>query len=182
MGECLTETFEGQQLMLTQGFQQVDPSGSIQGIVTYDNNSSTPIDSAVVELYNGQQLIRQAVTGNNGLFVMQSVPPGNYLLTASCSLPWGGGNAVDALHILRHFSVISLLSGLRLLAADVNEDDNINAIDALQVMRRFVQLIDSFPKGDWLFQQQEIILLPGHNQVLNLRGICTGDVDGSYIP
>ncbi|MCX6271700.1 MAG: hypothetical protein NTU44_10860 [Bacteroidetes bacterium] len=49
-------------------------------------------------------------------------------------------------------------------------------------MRRFVGLITSFPVGDWIFEDPLITLLPSGNGVFTLKGICTGDVNGTNNP
>ncbi|HRY33051.1 MAG TPA: dockerin type I repeat-containing protein, partial [Bacteroidales bacterium] len=94
----------------------------------------------------------------------------------------GGINSIDALLILQHFTGLQYLSGLRLLAADVNTSNYVNASDALLVQRHFVELITTFPAGDWIFDEPAFSIGPEDILLINLYGLCFGDVNGSFSP
>jgi hypothetical protein len=66
------------------------------------------------------------------------------------------------------------------LCADVNIDKKINPVDALLVNRRFVKAISSFKAGDWIFQTFEVIIADENDVFQNIKGICFGDVNGSF--
>ncbi len=105
---------------------------------------------------------------------------GTYALTATTDHPWGGVNATDALLILKHFTGMSVLSGLPLQAADVNADQYVNSVDALMVMKRFTGMISAFAAGDWLFEPKAVNVNSLNSAIIKLRGICLGDVNASY--
>ena len=69
---------------------------------------------------------------------------------------------------------------LKKKAADVNKDGNIDPFDALLVNRRYIKAIYSFKAVDW--QTINNVVVQGRNANENIKVICTGDVDGSYIP
>jgi len=64
--------------------------------------------------------------------------------------------------------------------ADDNADFAVNATDALWVKLRTVGMVNSYPAGDWKFTDTTFTLAGTAN--INLQGLCTGDVNGSYIP
>lgn len=156
---------------------------SISGKITYDDTLNPHQVLRDVELYlttaNGKPE-DSTLTDQNGDYQINYISPGNYYLQSNSSKAWGGGNSTDALMIMQHFVNMYNLSGLKLKAADVDGSGYINAMDALYVAQRFVLLINSFPAGDWIFESDSITI--NNNSVIrNLKGICTGDVDGSYI-
>ena len=50
----------------------------------------------------------------------------------------------DALAVLKHAAKITELDELQKMAADVVADENINAQDALQILKKAAHIIDSF--------------------------------------
>jgi hypothetical protein len=157
------------------------PSGRITGFVRYDNTSQTPMTNTTVRLLQNQQIIEIQTTNASGAFTFSQVANGNYTLGFATSKPWGGITATDALLTARHASLVSLLSGIRLKAADVNNSNSVNTTDALQISRRQTSVISSFTAGDWAFEQIPITVLNDTQQVV-ARALCVGDVNGSNTP
>ncbi len=157
------------------------PEGSVSGQLVYDNVDQTPLPESPVYLIVENTIIQQTNTDSQGNFTLTSLPPGDYILTAGTSAGFGGVNSVDALLIMKHFVGLETLTGLRLQAANLNQDGSVNSIDALMAMKRFVGMITSFPAGDWIFEGYTIAV-QNTTIVQNLKGICSGDVNGSYIP
>ncbi len=154
----------------------------VEGYVTYDNPLQSPINNAMVYLKQGSDTVMTTITGLNGYFLFEDAPAGTLSLAAASNKPWGGVNATDALLILKHFVSISSLSGIRKKAADVDNTGTINSVDALATQRRYVGMITSFQAGDWAFEKPSVIVngLGVVNQ--NIKGLCYGDVNGSYNP
>jgi len=157
------------------------PAGRITGIVRYDNTAQTPMTNTVVRLLQNQQIIETQTTNANGAFTFSQVANGSYTLGFTTSKPWGGITATDALLTARHASLVSLLSGIRLKAADVNNSNSVNTTDALQISRRQTSVIASFTAGDWAFEQLNINVLNDTQQVV-VKALCVGDVNGSNTP
>jgi hypothetical protein len=85
--------------------------------------------------------------------------------------------------VLKHFTGVSTLSGLKLLAADANGNGNINSIDALLIQRFFVGYISQFSAGNWIFEETNIQITAAGEQVTrNIKGICRGDSNGDFLP
>jgi hypothetical protein len=74
------------------------------------------------------------------------------------------------------------LNTLQHKAGDVDMNDNINAVDALLIAKRFVGLIGSFSIPDWSFENPVVSLTGSVNLNVMIKGLCSGDVNCSYIP
>ncbi len=182
IGEPVTETFSTQGIILTNGFQQPSDKLRISGLLTYDNNVSTGMANSTVSIHTLAGIeVAAAATNPGGYYSLNNVPNGTYRTEAQTTIPWGGSNAADAMEALKHFVGSTSLSGLRFTAANVDANTYINAADALLILKRFVQLIPSFNAGDWTFDKDTIIV-EGSSLVHSFKGICIGDVNGSYIP
>ncbi|MCX6271120.1 MAG: carboxypeptidase regulatory-like domain-containing protein [Bacteroidetes bacterium] len=157
---------------------------TITGTVTYGNTANTPMTNTTVQLFNQSNvLVKSAVTDANGQYVINGVQAGNYTLTATCTKATGGINAVDALSILKHFVGMITLTGIHLKAADVSGGiPVVNSLDALMVQKRFVGLITTFPVGDWVFEVKPVAVTDVTTYTVDLKALCTGDVNGSFIP
>ncbi len=82
--------------------------------------------------------------------------------------------------IMSHFGGSYILTGLRRQAGDIDGSNFVSTLDALYVMQRFVLMLNSFPAGDWVFEN-DTITINGANVVHNFKGLCVGDVNASYI-
>ena len=156
---------------------------TVSGKLTYFNNSSTPLKNCMVYLMNGNDTIGMYTTGTTGEYFFANVQPGTYHVKVKCNIMFGGsGGATDALMILRHFvGLPPLLTGLKLAAADVDASGYAGVADALMIERRFVGQINSFPSGNWIFENPAIQVL-NTDIIQDIKGLCFGDVNGSYIP
>jgi hypothetical protein len=157
------------------------PEGRVEGNLVYDNAGQTPLPNSPVYLILDNAIVQQTTTDLNGNYAFPAVPGGNYIITAGTSLPFGGVNSVDALLIMKYFVGLEQLSGLRLQAANLNQDGSVNSIDALLAMKRFVGLISTFPISDWLFEGYPVSV-QSSGIVQNIKALCAGDVNGSYVP
>lgn len=122
-----------------------------------------------------------ALTDSYGTFIFPELSPGHYQIQPQITQAWGGVNATDCMLILKHFVNMDTLTGTAWKAADVSGDSQINSIDALLSARRFTGSISAFPAGDWVAEPLEIELnesLYG----LEIKTLCFGDVNASYIP
>jgi hypothetical protein len=121
-------------------------------------------------------------TGDPGYYAFTNVPAGNYRLESSFNGTWGGNNATDALLIQLEAGATpgTYLNGLFRVVADVNASLTVTALDALYVKLRTVGSINSYPAGDWAFEQP-LVTVPVVGAV-DFAGLCEGDVNGSYIP
>jgi len=154
---------------------------SLSGALKYDNTALSPMIGVTLRLVDGQgQAVANVVTDALGNFNLSNIPSGTYTLDWLNPLAWGGVGANDALLINRAFSSLTVLTGVKLKAADVNLSQSINSSDALQVSRRFAGLISTFSAGNWVYSQASVTLSPGHNTI-TINALCTGDVNASRV-
>ncbi len=184
-GSCLYTDMNGSSLpsVFQDGNIVVTATGySVSGSVVYDNLYQTPLpQTEVVLVQNGVPVI-QTVTDASGQFVLTGITQGTYTLQFHSTKPTGGFNAVDALQVLKHFTGMSPLSTLGTLAGDVNGSGFINSTDALSIQKRFVEMILTFPAGDWCIPSQTIEVGESSSAPVTVKGLCFGDVNGSFIP
>lgn len=153
-----------------------------KGFTLYDNSTNSPLTKTSIYLktFNGA-VVDSAVSDSTGLYILKNVKNGTFVLSAQTNTGWGGVNSTDALLVKKYAVGLVQFSPLRKLSADVNLSSSINATDALTISKRTIGLISSFPAGDWVFKKDSITV-NGANIVHDLRGICIGDVNGSYVP
>lgn len=160
---------------------------SVSGVINYLNTALTPISNATVNLMNGSGLVATVISDVNGHYSFSNIANGTYTIFVSYSNSWGGVTATDALKMKRHIAGLELFTEpIKLTAADPNNTTSINSTDVLLVQRRLAGLDLSFTRPDWLFEIQTTggnsITVNGTNTAKNLYGLCTGDVNGSYVP
>ncbi len=163
------------------GSVTIHVSNAIEGHLTYSNLNSTPMSNCHVMLIHGQDTLLQ-ITDNQGFYSFINIENGNYVLKANCTKPWGGANSTDAMKVLQHFVGSPVLQAFRALAADVDGSSSVNSLDALTIMKRFVGMVMSFNSGDWLIESAAISVNNQGVVTKDLKGICFGDVDGSFTP
>jgi hypothetical protein len=154
----------------------------MSGTVKYANVGANPMKTAAMAVKNfSNATIASTSTNASGVYTFPSFVSGNYKMTITPSNAWGGCNSTDALNILNHFAQNSLLTGMKLAAADVNYSHSVNGTDALLVMKRYSGQISSFLAGDYLYHSDTVIV-NGGNVTNNLDMLCFGDVNASYAP
>ncbi|MCX6272802.1 MAG: dockerin type I domain-containing protein [Bacteroidetes bacterium] len=160
-----------------------ETGSKISSTLRYNNNAQTPLSNSTVYLKTQTGVILDSTTTDlqgNGQFC--GVENGDYFLTARTTKPTGGINNTDALIILRHFMGYSQLTGLKKKAADCNGSGYINTTDALLVQKRFMGLSPDFSGGNWVFEEPTITISSSSTYVVNIKGLCMGDVNGDNTP
>ncbi|MFM7588206.1 MAG: GEVED domain-containing protein, partial [Bacteroidota bacterium] len=155
----------------------------VSGVVTYNNSANTPLSSVNVRLLTvpGGVQDAQTTTAANGTYSINAYTNGLRSFSLNTARTTGGVNATDALQANLHFANTQPLTGLRLRAADVNASNSVNASDALVISRRYSNVISTFPAGDWVFDTATITT-SGAAIMRNLKAMCYGDVNGSFVP
>jgi hypothetical protein len=157
---------------------------AISGKLVYEN---PPFNSALacVKVYllnNSGVATDSTITAYNGNYSFFGIQAGAYMVTAMKNSDAGGFNSTDALLAMKHFTGLIVLTGLKLNAADADGNGMVNSMDALMISKRAVSLLSSFPTGDWKFQKVPVNYTGSSSIIVDLKGICTGDVNGSYFP
>lgn len=152
---------------------------SIDGYVFYDDSLPTGLHSVQVNLIDSNNVIIDSIMSNqNGYYEFTGVMSGEYTLSAVALLNWGGVNSTDALLIQNYQTGNALLENLKLQAGDVNLSSYVNSTDGLLIRQRYVGMPNSFLVEDWIFESI-IINISNSNYTQNIKGICSGDVNGS---
>jgi hypothetical protein len=157
-------------------------TGELRGVIRYANPALTGLGGLDVFLMQGADTVDITTTDNFGFYFFGSLFPGQYTVQVLSDKTWGGVNAIDGLQILKHFTGFISLAGVSLAAADMDGTMYVNAIDGLLAIKRFAGLISSFDAGDWIFDQPASVTIGNDIVELDILGLCTGDVDGSYVP
>ncbi|MEI7980923.1 MAG: M14 family zinc carboxypeptidase [Bacteroidota bacterium] len=152
----------------------------ISGAVTYPNTGNTPMNNISVNLKNSSgSVIATTTTNVSGNYSFTGVNDGNYTLEASTDKPWGGVSAADVLLFRKHIANIVPLSGIYLASGDVNGTGSLTAADVLLIKKRIITIVNSFPVGDWLFNNLPVTVT-GSDVIQNFNGIVYGDANASY--
>ncbi|MFA5727540.1 MAG: C25 family cysteine peptidase, partial [Saccharofermentanaceae bacterium] len=155
---------------------------SVTGAVTYANTSNTPLSNLSINLKNGAgTIIGTATTNASGAYSFSPVPAGSYTFDVTCAKPWDGVTAMDVLLFRKHIASIELLTGIYLSSGDVNASGDVTASDVLLLKKRIAYINNSFPTGDWLFNNTSFVM-GSSNLVQDFKGIAFGDANGSYVP
>jgi len=167
---------------MTQGFQQPWERYRLFGTLTYANAVSTPLQGFRLDAQAaGGMLATTRYTDAQGRYYLYGLNPGSYSFGVESAMLPGSINATDALLVMKHFALYTQLTGIYLKAADVNASGAVNAADALDICRFFVDSIPALPAGSWLVSQDTVSLgLATLNH--DLQAICYGDVNASFIP
>jgi uncharacterized delta-60 repeat protein len=146
------------------------------------------------------------ITTLDGLYHYYNMAEGSYALTSAKVSGIAESNAVMANDALAALKIVvgmnpnsngSAVSPYQYLAADVNHDGQVKAADALNILKMAVKL-DTAPAKEWLFVTESVgsesmsrtnVVWPDNpipvtldmDQELNLIGIVTGDVNGSWV-
>lgn len=168
------------------------PTTDIAGYVAYDNEALQGLNGVNITLFNslGIQVglpVTTITNAGHGFYQFIGVPQDDYTMSVTLGAPWAGiagVTALDALLVELHTAGVlnPLLTGLRFASGNVNGISMINATDALLIKQRIIGDITSFPAGDWVFDNGIIHAFPGPLTSYDFKGLCTGDVNGSYNP
>ena len=121
------------------------PLISIAGTVSYcPNPTHGPLANVTLNLTGSAT--GTTITDGSGNYALSSLASGgNYTVTPFKTglTPGGSGAAVNTIDIIaaqRHFLQVTLLTGCRLAAGDVNGDSTVNTIDIVAMQRFFLGL------------------------------------------
>jgi hypothetical protein len=164
---------------------------SLSGIITYDNPFNTPLNNITITITptaTSKGKVLTANTNASGQYSFPRLGNGAYDVSVTTANPWPSGvigavDATDGFLIQQQFLGNVSLSGLKLEAADVTGEGQINTADALTAVRRGSALpAPAWGIDDWLFNVPSIEINDASQSGINFKGIVGGDVDGSYVP
>jgi hypothetical protein len=159
---------------------------NISGTVT-NCSSAVPapnVTFTLVGTFGGSTSSDQA-----GNYTFSSIPSGmgSYGVTPSkaARTPGSAGiNTLDVVAVQRHFLGVSLLTGCRLTAADVNNSGGINTLDVILIQRFFLGLSGAANVGKYQFNPPNRSY-PAANVTFTSQdytALVFGDVAGPFVP
>lgn len=127
-------------------------TGNVNGLVKTENGELTA--KAAVELYKGQDLVRQSTTTGTGLYLFGDLNLNSNYMVRSKRLDdaTNGVTTADIVKIQRHILGMELLnSPYKLIAADVNKSFSITASDISEIRKLILGVNAEFTKvNSWL--------------------------------
>lgn len=165
----------------TNGTFTLSDTSRVEGNIYY-YNSSRIIQNVNLELKGNKTY---TVNSNEtGKYSINGIVKGDYTLTPTKKDEITDITAYDAALISKHSAGLQDLNNNQKLAADVDNNGKINAMDASYVLRKSVGLIDGpFPgQGKtWVFTPENKELSINNNLTdINFTGILIGDVSGNW--
>ena len=163
---------------------------TVSGQLFYDGDASRPLGTAgssatTVYLKNAadSSVAYIGSTDANGNFSISGVIDGNYFIDAATTID--ATYAYDATDAFIIYGTGGSLTGLHLLAGDVNEDTFADATDAFIVYGSYgggtYVKVGSWTAPDWFFENTSVTV-SGGDVTINFSGICSGDANGDFIP
>ncbi|AQT68718.1 Thermophilic serine proteinase precursor [Anaerohalosphaera lusitana] len=155
----------------------------ISGTVSYFNDLAGIPSTALTLSGVGNPI--DTVSEGTGSYSMQDIPVGSYRLKPAKSNDAQEITAFDASLILQADAGLRTLSQNQQIAADVNRNGLVSAMDASYILQKAVDLISvPFPGSEeiWTFvpEEREFPLLNTDQPGQNFTGILVGDVSGNW--
>jgi hypothetical protein len=156
---------------------------SISGIISYNNQAGTPLTNCTLSLKDSTSTtIAQMTSDSTGFYNFNSVYHGTYTIEASTTKTWGGLNMVDASITRQKIAFLTEFTPLQNQSADVNLSNSVNMID-VALMRQKIAFLNP---PQWLIPnyifEKPTVIVNGENVTVNIKALCGGDVDGSWVP
>lgn len=162
------------------GSVTVEPNFTVGGRITYYKDG-TPMAGVTVRLSNGMS----AVTDEDGRYTITGVTTGNVRVIPELhGMVNDAVTAYDASLILQAIVGKTTLSEDQQIAANVDGDTELTAMDAAYILQKSVGMIDGDYPGsgaEWVFTpSDQTVSLTGDNTSLDFTAYLLGDVNGDW--
>ncbi|MBK7213615.1 MAG: hypothetical protein IPH88_10070 [Bacteroidales bacterium] len=155
---------------------------NITGTLTYDNTASTPLNNTTVYLKNQSgSIIETATTDASGNFLLHTVD-GVYVLDANCVKTWGGVGLPDVIQLRRIIASQITPTAMQSKAGDVNKSGTVSVQDVI-FLRQKIALLNpvQWTISNFVFDNPTVTV-SGSGVVQNIKSLCGGDVNNSFVP
>ena len=174
-------------------------TSTISGVVSYKNSVNTKLNGTKVKLYQDTTFIKEAIADTNGVYTINGVPNGTYRLELSTTKARLSNcfNIQDVAIIRMFVGLVLQFDTLQIKATNVNMDYkngkpyvNIQDVSILRMKNGGVAT-PTWVIPDWLFAIETApnvfktdmnVIINGSNQTVNIKALCSGDVNGSFVP
>jgi len=127
-------------------------------------------------------VVSSTSTNDQGYFEFDNVLNGSYTIETTCNKAWGGANVIDVTLIRQYLAFMLEFSDLQKSASDVNMSGSTNVIDVNLMRQRLAWLdVPQWTIPNYVFEKPTVNV-NGQDVSIIIRGLCAGDVNGSYIP
>jgi hypothetical protein len=171
----------------------------ISGYANYENNPHTPLSGLKITLKkDGTPLGTPVVTTSTGYYEFSGLTNGNYSLEFVSASPggqwqtWGGVNMTDALLVNNHILGTTLLpvnppvvmtsASVKLIHPDILNNDYMAIRQAAKSGWGFFDIPKWVFSGTTATPGIDAFTLACADIPLDIRGLCAGDVNGTYVP
>lgn len=171
---------------------------SIQGGISTESGAA--VQGVKVKLKSGNDLSTDATTGNGGKFAFtRVVDNSNFTLVPAKNDDWMNGvSTIDLMLIQQHVLGVKPLSSMyKIIAADVNHNEAVEAVDMLELRKLILGIYNELPNNtSWRFAEKstlnpktpfiinEQIQKPGlqlPKSINDFMGIKIGDVNETVV-
>ncbi len=151
----------------------------VSGVLLYAGNASWPMPDVEVGLYDTQNsLVKSTFTDDAGMYLFENVTPGQYQVLFSSDAEPQGVNIEDAFIMLHYLLGLYDFSDIQKKVADVDGSGQVTWQDYYLMIVDYLLNEESFPVGDWIFQEKIIDLSAraADSETDTTWGFITGDI------
>ena len=166
----------------TDGLFTISATHALRGTVTYYSDYS-PVKNVDLSLQGDKTYASSS--GESGIYALNGIESGSYTLRAAKETDLVGITAYDASLILQNAAGLISLTSQQRLAADVDKNGEVNAMDASYVLEKAAELLQlPFPGAGqtWAFEPstRDYPNIVSDLSEQNFSAILLGDVSGNW--
>ncbi len=152
---------------------------SLSGSVSYYNENA-PIQGVDVSIEGIES--GSVSTLNDGSFAFDPLYAGDYSFSLSKDdqLPFLTVTPYDASITAQYALNTWAFNSSQIIAGDVSGNDVTDAYDAAMMVQYAINLIDSFPAGNWMFTPEDVSITLSSPHSRDFTAIAIGDPSGNY--
>lgn len=136
----------------------LDAQVTIEGIVR--SVSERPLDEVKIEVLNQDgQVVASGISGPDGLYRIEGLPPATYYLKPSKNNDHlNGVSTFDIVEIARHIlGVRTFTDPIKIVASDINRTREITTLDLIQLRQIILGIQNDFIDGvSWYFVKERL--------------------------
>jgi len=168
-------------ILLSAG--QLFSQNDLAGTYYYQGNIQVPLPNIHVELFDmDNTLIASTITGDDGTYLIEDLPFGEYYIASSTNMASGGVTILDAYKVLFHLFGWYTLTDMEFQIADTDNDLDVTWDDLDEIVM-FVIFGTPFSGGDWEFEDVNVSFAARTiGDSVNPWGSSSGDVEGIWEP
>ena len=157
-------------------------SYALSGTLKYANSAATALNNCIVILKSDSTEIARDTTDSTGNYIIPGIPNGSYTIEVLTNKAHGGINGLDVALLRQKIGNTANFTTLQMLAGDINDNGSINSLDVAPLRLKIANTITpNWQAPNYVFSPLNTIINDA-NIILNIQALCSGDVNGSFIP